>query len=82
MIEDQYALYLPTYCYHCGKQLKDDEKFLKWNIHKKCFDTRLVMVRKLKKLRWKILMEDPNTRKIIEEVDKRILFGDLKKVKE
>ncbi len=68
---------LPTYCYHCGKNMNDDSKedimSYAGNIHKECNRKRRKMLRHLKVERWKEIMKDPKIKKKVNEIDKKIL---------
>lgn len=51
---------IPTYCYHCGKDISKDSKEdimgYAGNIHKKCNRERRKVIHHLKIERWKRLM--------------------------
>ncbi len=73
---------LPTYCYHCGKRIneckKEDIMSYAGNIHKKCNRERRNILRKLKIERWNRMMKDPEMKKKINAIDKKILKEKIK----
>lgn len=72
---------MKTYCYHCGNILTRDDKFSVGNIHRECYNERIKLTYGLSKERYKILIQDPEIRKKIEEIDKKIIAKRIKEYK-
>lgn len=70
-------IYLKTFCYICGKELTEKERYelgkSRVNAHRKCYRDRMSLQAKLRYERLKLLMQDPQIIKKIKKIDARIL---------
>lgn len=70
---------LTNYCVHCGKPLEHNllNGYGQTFYHEECFKERKEIKQQIRNFksadRWKLLMEDPEVRKKIEEIDKKII---------
>ncbi len=69
---------IKTYCFHCGKELKQEEIYtsasgIRKNIHKECKKERQRLTHYFKKQKLMEIMSDPIIKNRIKEIDESLL---------